>query len=89
MRVLDIYTTRYCPYCKAAKDYLKRHGLAFNEFDIAANWELRDEMLKRAKGGATVPQIFDGDLHIGGYKELLEFDVAGTHDVSGPLKTDN
>jgi glutaredoxin 3 len=69
---IEIYTARQCPYCASAKALLKRQGLAFTEFDIAGNWELRDKMIERAHGSATVPQIFIGSAHIGGCAELQE-----------------
>jgi glutaredoxin 3 len=71
---IEIYTARQCPYCASARAILKHKGLAFTEFDIAGNWELRDEMIERAHGSATVPQIFIGSTHIGGCAELQELD---------------
>jgi glutaredoxin 3 len=77
MPTVEIYTTRFCPYCNAAKALLKRKGIAFKEIDIAANWERRDEMMRRANGQATVPQIFIGGRHIGGNAELQRLDASG------------
>ena len=78
---IEIYTARQCPYCASAKAILKRKGLAFTEFDIAGNWELRDEMIERAHGNATVPQIFIGSTHIGGCTELQELDRSNRLDA--------
>jgi glutaredoxin 3 len=78
---IEIYTARQCPYCASAKAILKRKGLAFTEFDIAGNWELRDEMIERANGNATVPQIFIGSTHIGGCAELQELDRSNRLDA--------
>ena len=72
MPIVEIYTTRFCPYCNAAKALLKRKGIPYRDIDIAANWERRDEMMRRANGQASVPQIFYGDMHIGGHAELHE-----------------
>ena len=58
MPPVEIYTTRFCPYCHAAKALLTRKGVAFTEIDLAGNWERRDEMIERANGDVTVPQIF-------------------------------
>ncbi len=77
MPIVEIYTTRFCPYCSAAKALLRRKGIAFKEIDIAANWERRDEMMRRANGHATVPQIFVGNRHVGGNAELQKLDVDG------------
>lgn len=77
MPAVEIYTTRFCPYCNAAKALLRRKGIAFQEIDIAANWECRDEMMRRANGQATVPQIFVGGRHVGGNAELQRLDACG------------
>jgi glutaredoxin 3 len=77
MSTVEIYTTRFCPYCNAAKALLRRKGVAFQELDIAANWERRDEMMRRANGQATVPQIFVGGRHIGGHAELHRLEASG------------
>lgn len=81
MPTVEIYTTRFCPYCNAAKALLRRKGVAFKEIDIAANWERRDEMMRRANGQATVPQIFVDDRHIGGHAELQRLEVSGEFDA--------
>ena len=51
MPLIEIYTTRYCPYCHAAKALLKSKGVAFTEIDLSGDWEQRDEMIERANGG--------------------------------------
>lgn len=81
MHKVEIYTTRFCPYCNAAKALLKRKGIAFAEIDIAANWERRDEMIERANGRVTVPQIFIGSVHVGGSDDLQALDRAGKLDA--------
>ena len=70
MPSVEIYTTRYCPYCVSAKALLSRKGVAFTEIDVSGNWERRQEMVQRAKGRMTVPQIFIGPVHVGGSDEL-------------------
>lgn len=77
---VEIYTTRFCPYCNAAKALLKRKGIAFEEIDIAANWERRDAMISRAHGKVTVPQVFIGSVHIGGNDDLQKLDREGELD---------
>jgi len=80
MATVEIYTARYCPYCTAAKALLRRKGAAFAEIDIGGNWEKRDEMIERALGSATVPQIFIDEVHIGGCDDLQALDRSGELD---------
>lgn len=80
MPPVEIYTTRYCPYCHAAKDLLNQKGIPFTEIDITGDSQRRAEMTRRANGGRTVPQIFIGDTHVGGCDELYELDGAGQLD---------
>ena len=80
MPPVKIYTTRYCPFCNAAKALLKRKGVAFSEFDVGANWDRRGEMIRRANGRMTVPQIFIGAMHVGGSDELHALEHAGKLD---------
>ncbi len=70
MKSVDIYTSPLCGFCHAAKRLLSQKGVNFSEIDIAAQPEKRAEMMQRANGGRTVPQIFVGDVHVGGYDEL-------------------
>ena len=85
MAQVEIYTTRYCPYCHSAKALLNRKGVAFTEIDVTGDWEGRRKMVERARGGYTVPQIFIGTTHVGGSDELHELDAAGRLD---PLLAD-
>ena len=80
MPLIEIYTTRYCPYGHAAKALLKSKGAAFTEIDVSGSNELRKKMVERANGGYTVPQIFIGDVHVGGCDDLHELDAAGKLD---------
>ncbi len=77
---IEIYTTRYCPYCLSAKALLTRKGVAFTEIDVSGDPEGRPKMVERAHGGYTVPQIFIGGNHIGGSDELDALDRAGKLD---------
>jgi glutaredoxin 3 len=80
MPLIEIYTTRYCPYCHAAKALLKSKGATFTEIDVSGSNELRKKMVERANGGYTVPQIFIGDVHVGGCDDLHALDDAGKLD---------
>lgn len=81
MAPVDIYTTRFCPYCIAAKALLKRKDVIFNEIDVSGSAERRDEMIRRAGGRMTVPQIFIGVTHVGGNDELQALERAGRLDA--------
>ena len=70
MPPVEIYTTRYCPYCIQAKALLKRKGVEFTEIDVGRDWERRSEMVERSHGRVTVPQIFIGATHVGGCDDL-------------------
>jgi glutaredoxin 3 len=74
--MIEIYTTRYCPYCHAAKRLLSRKGVEFTEIDVTR----RSEMVARANGRMTVPQIFIGSTHVGGYDDVAALDRAGKLD---------
>jgi glutaredoxin 3 len=72
-----MYSTAYCGYCQRAKALFERKGAAIREVKIDEDAAERDIMLKRSGGRRTVPQIFIGDRHIGGYDELAALDRAG------------
>jgi len=80
MAPVKLYTTPYCPYCVFAKDLLRRKGVEFTEINVAGAPDLRAEMVKRANGRTTVPQIFIGPTHVGGCDDLYELDDAGKLD---------
>lgn len=71
-----IYTTAVCPYCVAAKNFLKSRGASWNEVRVDIEPARRDEMRARSKR-TSVPQIFIGDHHVGGYDDLVALDRAG------------
>jgi len=80
MPPVEIYTTRFCPYCSAAKALLKRKGISYSEIDVSRDFERREKMIQRANRQMTVPQIFIGTLHVGGSDELHALERAGKLD---------
>lgn len=80
MRPVEIYTTRTCPYCIAAKGLLTKKGVAFTEIDVGGDPALRAKMTQRA-GRTSVPQIFIAGSHIGGCDDLHALDRAGKLDA--------
>ena len=70
MKKITIYTGPVCNYCDAAKRLLKRNNVSYSEINIADVDGALDEMLKKANGKRTIPQIFFDDQHIGGYEEI-------------------
>jgi glutaredoxin 3 len=84
MLQIEIYTTRWCPYCIAAKRLLARKGVTFTEIDVGSDQAERGRMVMRANGRMTVPQIFIGATHVGGYDDLYALEQAGKLD---PLLT--
>ena len=78
---IDIYTKFGCPYCVRAKRLLDQKGAAYTEHDITLGGPRRDEMRERAPQAMTVPQIFIGDVHVGGSDELHALDAAGKLDA--------
>ena len=80
MKQVDIYTTPLCGYCHAAKRLLTQKGVTFREFDLTDDAMFRAQMLKRAPGSRTVPQIFVGDTHVGGCDDLYALESAGKLD---------
>ena len=77
MAEIEIYTSPFCGFCWRAKSLLKHKGVEFDEIDITFHPGRRPEMMQRANGSATVPQIFIDDAHIGGCDELLALDQKG------------
>ena len=75
-----VYSTGWCPYCERAKGLLERKGVAYHEIKVDENPAERAAMLARSGGRRTVPQIFFGERHIGGFDELYALDKAGELD---------
>ena len=70
MKIITMYTGPMCNFCDAAKRLFSRNNLEYKEIDISSKDGLRDEMIKKANGRRTIPQIFFDEDHIGGYQEL-------------------
>ena len=70
MKNVTIYTGPYCNYCDAAKRLLTRNNVPYKEINVAEVEGVKDEMIKKANGKKTIPQIFFDDQHIGGYDEV-------------------
>ena len=70
MKNILIYTGPSCNFCDAAKRLLERNKLKFNEIAVSSGENIIDEMIKKSNGQRTIPQIFFGDHHVGGYTEL-------------------
>lgn len=77
---VTIYTRQFCPYCTRAVALLRRKGVAFEEIDAGMDMARRREMIARAGGASTYPQIFIGDTHIGGCDDMHALDRAGRLD---------
>ncbi len=80
MARVEIYTKAFCPYCARAKKLLQEKGVRYEEYEISMDVERRSEMIQRAHGGHTVPQIFIDDRHIGGSDDLSALDREGQLD---------
>jgi len=81
MQTVEIYTSPFCGFCTAAKRLLKSKGVEFTEYNVGLSPSKRQEMMARANGGHTVPQIFIGDKHVGGCDELHALERAGKLDT--------
>jgi glutaredoxin 3 len=81
MQPVEIYTSPLCGFCHAAKRLLQQKGVTFTEVDVLAHPERKPEMIQRANGGRTVPQIFVGGKHVGGCDDLYALDRAGKLDA--------
>ena len=81
MKTVEIYTSPLCGFCHAAKRLLVDKGVSFAEIDLSRELARRSEMVQRAKGGRTVPQIFVGGTHVGGCDELYALERGGKLDT--------
>jgi glutaredoxin 3 len=77
MAEVELYTTMWCPYCTRARTLLRRKGVTYVDIDIDEDPSRRAEMIRRAGGRTSVPQIFIDGEHIGGSDELVALDRAG------------
>jgi glutaredoxin 3 len=76
VKPVKIYTTTYCGYCVRAKDLLTRKGVKYEELDVTGNDEMRAKLVEMS-GQRTVPQIWIGDTHVGGYSDLARLESEG------------
>ena len=81
MKIVEIYTSKLCGYCHAAKRLLGSKSVSFQEVDISGKPELRSQMMVRTNGCHTVPQILIGDTHIGGCDDLHALERSGNLDL--------
>ncbi|MEP5731689.1 MAG: glutaredoxin 3 [Sulfitobacter sp.] len=81
MQTVEIYTSPLCGFCHAAKRLLKKKGVNYSEVNVMAQPKRKAEMMQRANGGHTVPQIFIGSTHVGGCDELHALEHAGKLDA--------
>jgi glutaredoxin 3 len=77
MSAVTIYTTSSCVFCLRAKEYLRSKGIPYEEVDVTGDEAAREQLVERANGQRTVPQIFVGDVHVGGYTDLVALDRQG------------
>ena len=80
MADIVVYTRKWCGFCTAAKHLLTKKGVTFEEIDATGDQNRRQEMIRRAGGQSTFPQIFIGDTHIGGCDDLYALESAGKLD---------
>jgi glutaredoxin 3 len=80
MKPVEIYTSPLCGFCHAAKRLLTQKGVTFSEVDVLADPDRKPEMIQRANGGRTVPQIFVGETHVGGCDDLFALERSGKLD---------
>lgn len=80
MQPVEMYMSPFCGYCHAAKRLLKSKGVSFSEINVIEEPERRSEMMDRAHGRHTVPQIFIGETHVGGYDDLAALERQGKLD---------
>lgn len=76
MKKVLLYTTSVCPYCIRAKELLKQYGASFEEIDVS-DPHVRERMIERSSGRRTIPQIFIGDHHVGGFDDLYTLHKEG------------
>ncbi len=81
MKPVEIYTSPLCGFCHAAKRLLDKKGVRYTEIDVLRNPSRKPEMIQRANGRRTVPQIFVGDTHVGGCDDLYELESHGRLDA--------
>lgn len=78
---VKIYSSAFCPYCSWAKKLLDAKNVSYSEIRIDQVEGAQQEMLTRSNGQMSVPQIFIGDLHVGGYTDMVKLDQEGNLDT--------
>ncbi len=81
MKPVEIYTTPICPYCFRAKRLLDEKGIDYTEINVMGDASAKSTMLERANGQRTVPQIFIGEVHVGGSDDLYALERDGKLDT--------
>ena len=81
MSRIEVYSSLWCPFCSRAKALLERKGVAYEEIDVDRDPNLRQQMMRRAGGRRTVPQIFIDGRHVGGSDDLADLERAGELDA--------
>ncbi|WP_300377671.1 glutaredoxin 3 [Henriciella sp.] len=80
MQKVTIYTRAFCPFCTRAVSLLQQKGVDFTEIDAGMDPDKKQEMVSRANGARTFPQIFVGDIHVGGCDEMMALEKSGKLD---------
>lgn len=81
MANLTLYGTDWCPFCVRAEQLLARKGVTPEKINVATAPQLREEMVRKSGGRRSVPQIFTGEAHVGGFDDLAELDRQGRLDA--------
>lgn len=81
MNPVTLYGTEWCPFCVRAEQLLTRKGIVFEKINIGTDPGKREEMLRKSGGQRSVPQIFVGETHVGGFDDLAELDRQGRLDI--------
>lgn len=86
MKTVTLYSTDWCPFCVRAEQLLARKGVTPEKVNVGTTPHLREEMVRKSGGRRSVPQIFIGETHVGGFDDLAELDRQGRLDalLSGP-----
>lgn len=77
MKPVKVYTTTHCGFCQRAKEFLKSQAVPYVEVDVTGNDDERNQLVERSGGQRTVPQIFIGETHVGGYSDLMALHQQG------------
>lgn len=81
MKLVTLYGTDWCPFCVRAEQLLTRKGIQFEKINITVDQSLREEMVRKSSGRRSVPQIFIGETHVGGFDDLAALDRQGQLDA--------